>query len=67
MERGPDRGYFPELEKSIHVCDDPSQVEETRRIFKDEGIGDVIFRGGQRYVGGFIGSKQTRLEWVEPQ
>eukprot|EP00957_Ditylum_brightwellii_P086504 6581866-Ditylum_brightwellii.AAC.1 len=66
VERGPDREYFPEPEKSIHVCDDPSQVEEMQAIFAEEGL-QIIIKDGQRYVGGFVGTEETRLEWVQPQ
>eukprot|EP00957_Ditylum_brightwellii_P117987 8998967-Ditylum_brightwellii.AAC.1 len=67
IEQGPDRGYFPEPGKSIHICDDPSQVQETKQIFQEEGIREMTFTNGQRYVGGFIGTEETRLDWVRPQ
>eukprot|EP00957_Ditylum_brightwellii_P011460 866229-Ditylum_brightwellii.AAC.2 len=38
VKQGSDRGYFPEPDKSIHVCDDPAQLKETRRIFEEESL-----------------------------
>eukprot|EP00957_Ditylum_brightwellii_P028913 2184347-Ditylum_brightwellii.AAC.1 len=35
---GPDRGYYPEPEKSIHVCNFPWDVEAARAAFEAEGI-----------------------------
>ena len=31
MERGTDRGYFPEPAKSLYISDTPEQEEATRR------------------------------------
>eukprot|EP00957_Ditylum_brightwellii_P070783 5379117-Ditylum_brightwellii.AAC.1 len=66
VEKGPDRGYFPEPEKSILVCDASDQLEETWQVFAKEGL-RLRFQAGYRYVGGFIGTEETRKEWVEPQ
>eukprot|EP00957_Ditylum_brightwellii_P182576 13907495-Ditylum_brightwellii.AAC.1 len=66
MECGPDRGYFPEATKLIHICDNKSQVGTARAAFKELGL-EVKFQGGFRYVGGHIGSVAQREEWVGQQ
>jgi hypothetical protein len=62
-EEGPARGYFPEPAKSILICDPP--VLERAKIVLDEF--DFQYKDGHRYVGGFIGTRASRLEWLEPQ
>ena len=37
-EKGPERGYFPELAKSFFISDTPGQEEATRREFSAEGL-----------------------------
>eukprot|EP00957_Ditylum_brightwellii_P161977 12332619-Ditylum_brightwellii.AAC.1 len=57
MERGPDRGYFMDPTKSIHICDNKTQVEAARATFKELGLA-VKFNNG---------SKARQEEWVKPQ
>ena len=38
MERGPDRGYFPDLAKSLFISDTLGQEEAVRREFAEEGF-----------------------------
>eukprot|EP00957_Ditylum_brightwellii_P162740 12392706-Ditylum_brightwellii.AAC.1 len=66
MERGPNRGYFPEPTKSMNICDDESQVEVARAAFKELGL-EVKFHDGFRYVENHISSDAWREEWVRPQ
>ena len=37
-KRGPDRGYFPELAKSLFIYNTPGQEEAARREFVAEGL-----------------------------
>eukprot|EP00957_Ditylum_brightwellii_P004134 315055-Ditylum_brightwellii.AAC.1 len=63
VKRGPDRGYFPKPEKSIHIYDNPSQVEATQVAFLELCF-KVKFHDGYCYVGNFIGSTAQREDWV---
>ena len=38
MERGPDRGYFPEMDKSLFISDTLEQEEAEKRGFAVEGL-----------------------------
>eukprot|EP00957_Ditylum_brightwellii_P044679 3387409-Ditylum_brightwellii.AAC.1 len=38
MEHGPDRGYFPEPDKSIHVCDIAEDTKKARTAFDAAGM-----------------------------
>ncbi len=62
-KRGPLRGYFLELSKSIVACQakDREAVEEALSAFQFE------YRDRTRYLGGFIGSDEARQEWLMPQ
>ena len=65
MAIGPHFGYYPEPEKSFAIC---PQATEARVLaaFGDAGL-TVQARQGHRYVGGFIGSREMRDRWIEPQ
>ena len=38
MKRGPDRGYFPEPDKSLFILDTPGQEAAAKRVFLAEGL-----------------------------
>ena len=38
MERGADRGYFPDPSKSLFISDSPYQEEAAKREFLEEGF-----------------------------
>ena len=38
MKRGPERGYLPELAKSLFISDTPGQEEAAKREFAKEGL-----------------------------
>jgi hypothetical protein len=62
---GPIYGYYPEPEKSFHICkkEDEAQAEVA---FYAHGLKlKVQFVRGMRYLGGYIGSRDSKLEWVE--
>ena len=65
MEKGPSVGYFPEPEKSWHIC--PKEQEDAARAaFVEAGI-PVNFCCGKRYVGGFVGSEAMLERWIDPK
>ena len=61
---GPFFGYFPNPGKSWYVCDAVDE-DEARAAIDAAGL-DIQFSRGQRYVGGFIGTEDTRQEWLKP-
>ena len=57
---GPARGYFPEPSKSILIVK-PQSVEAAKAKFQHLGFQVVT---GARYLGGFIGTEESKMEWV---
>ena len=49
MERGPDRGYFPDPAKSLFISDTPGKEEAARRELTAEGI-VLNFVSGSLYL-----------------
>ena len=45
MERGADRGYFPEPAKSLFISDTPGQEEEARWETSEKGLELNFFSG----------------------
>ena len=66
MKRGPYRGYFPELSKSLFISDTPGQEEVVKREFAVEGI-TLNFVSGSRYLGAYLGLQEELEAWVKPQ
>ena len=67
LERhGPIFGYFPEPDKSIYVCKGEDEMI-ARYYFEAAGFQDINYSRGNRYLGGYIGSKQGKEEWIVPQ
>ena len=54
MERGPDRGYLPEPDKSLFVLDTPGKEEAAKREFTNGGVRTYLF-GGSIYLGDYLG------------
>ena len=63
MEKGPFHGYFPELEKSWHICAEEREEEEAREAFDAKGV-KVRFIRGQRYLGGFYRGREEMEAWL---
>ncbi len=61
-EHGPARGYHPEPEKSYYICKKADE-EVARAAFAASGL-TIQFSQGHRYLGGFLGSEQTKNEWL---
>ena len=62
MRHGPRYGYFPDPGKSWYIC----KVEDeavARQVFKANDL-DIQFSRGQRYLGGFIGSNASKVDWL---
>ena len=54
MEMGPDRGYFPNPDKSLFISDTPGQEVAAKREFAKEGL-CLTFVSGSRYLGEYLG------------
>ena len=54
MERGPEWGYFPDLDKSLFISDAPGKDEATKREFTAGGM-VLNFLSGSRYLGAYLG------------
>ena len=63
LEMGPKRGYFPKPAKSIFVGR-PADSEKAKEV-----LAEFNFRhlDGTRYLGGFIGTKDTQDAWLQPK
>ena len=66
MKRGPDRGYFPELDKSLFISDTPGQEEAAKREFAKEVL-VLNFNRGSRYLGAYLFPQKELEAWVKPQ
>ena len=63
MRLGPQRGYYPEPDKSICISMDaatPNAMTELAE-FQFQQL------DGHRYLGGFVGTPQARDSWLDPQ
>jgi hypothetical protein len=60
---GPERGYFPEPDKSIVIVR-PQDRPATQHQLQEYNF---QYHDGYRYVGGFIGTKASRDKWLLPQ
>ena len=63
LQHGPERGYFPEPAKSILICrpTDEANIQSTLSAFSFQ------YRQGSRYVGGYLGDRSSRNQWLDPQ
>ena len=66
MNRGPDRGYFPEPAKSLFISDTPGQEAAEKRYFAAEGL-NLNFISGSPYLGAYLGPQAELEAWVKPQ
>ena len=66
MKRGTDRGYFPEPAKPLFILDTPEQEEAAKMVFSAEGL-ILKFVSGSRYLGEYLGLRDTLEAWVKPQ
>ena len=53
MERGPNRGYFPDPAKPLLVADFSEQEEYAKREYTAEGL-ELNFLGGSQYLGAYL-------------
>ena len=61
-EIGPSFGYHPKPSKSYLVIKDESKVDYARQLFDGQGI--HITTEGKRHLGGFIGSRDAKANFV---
>ena len=66
MKRGPDRGYFPDPDKSLFISDTLGQEETTKREFAAEGL-TVNFVSGSQYLGAYLVLLKELEAWLKPQ
>ena len=66
MKRGPDRGYFPEPDKSLFISYTLGQEEAEKREFSIKGL-TLNFVSGRWYLGAYLGPKTELEAWVKPQ
>ncbi|GAX17715.1 hypothetical protein FisN_UnNu087, partial [Fistulifera solaris] len=64
IKYGPDRGYYPEPEKSQLVCIDPESRLACSRLLAEYKFSCVPYA---RYLGGFIGDRSYLGEWLCPK
>lgn len=61
---GPLRGYYPEPSKSVLICEPGEDRERAQTLLAEF---DFQYSDGDRYLGGFIGTMDSRKEWLAPQ
>ena len=66
LEREAVRGYFPDLAKSLFICDSPAQEEATKQAFVEEGL-RVNMVPGSQYLGAYSVPEKDRDTWVRLQ
>ena len=66
MERGPDRGYFPDSAKFLFILDTPGQEEAARREFATDGL-VLNFVSGSRYLGAYLLPQEELEIWENPK
>ena len=57
MKRGEDRGYYPELDKSVFISYTPGQDETLKKEFVVEEL-LLNFVSLSRYIGAYIGPQE---------
>ena len=66
MKRGPDRGYFPEPNKSLFISDTTDQDEAANQEFVKEGL-CLNFIRRSWYLGAYLGPQEELEARVKPQ
>ena len=62
LKNGPKYGYYPEVDKSYYVCKLEDEAV-ARAEFNRLGL-DIKLSRGRNYLGGFIGSAETKAGWL---
>jgi hypothetical protein len=62
LHHGPRYGYFPDPGKSWYICKAEDKAV-ARQAFKVNDL-DIQYSRGQRYLGGFIESKASKVDWL---
>ena len=66
MKRGSDRGYFPNMAKSLFILDTPEHEEAAKRELPLEGL-TLNFVSNRWYLGAYLGPQAELEAWVKPQ
>ena len=66
MERGPDRGNFPNPDTYLFITDNLEEKEVAKREFEREGL-NIYYVGGGRYLGAYLGPREELEAWVRPK
>ena len=61
--KGPEIGYFSAPGKSWYIFKEEDE-EVAKQVFVDRGL-TINYTRGQKYLGGFIGSVESKEEWLE--
>ncbi|KAL7525951.1 hypothetical protein ACHAXR_001236, partial [Thalassiosira sp. AJA248-18] len=62
MTHGPKYGYFPEPDKCWYICKAEDEAV-AKAAFQQHGL-NINYTRGRRYLGGFIGSAETKHQWL---
>ena len=62
---GPQFGYHPEPEKSFVICPLADQAD-AKTALEAQGLADLQYVRGHRYVGGYAGSLEMNDRWLDP-
>ena len=54
MDQEPDRGYFPELAKSLFIAENPEEKEAAKREYERAGL-YLNYVDGSRYMRACLG------------
>ena len=63
MDRGKDRGYFPNPAKSVFIADNPEDKEAAKRGFYWAGL-NLSYVDGEHYLEAYLGTKEELDKWV---
>ena len=66
MNKGPDRGYYPEPSKPLFISDTPGQEESTKKEFTVDGL-TLNFGSGSQYLGAYLVPRYQLEAWLKPQ
>ena len=65
MERGGNRGYFPELYKLLFIYNNREEEKAARREFEQAGL-HLKCVDGSRYMGVYFGPREELEAWGGP-
>ena len=66
MDRGPDKGYLLDPEKSLFIVENSEKKEAAKREF-ERAVLNLNYVDGGRYLGAYFGTREELEEWVRPK